>query len=98
MTVEQGDELEKNHFQTRIVLWKIEDGKGFDDLVINKGSHYKDCMKGVSYQAFSRIYEMVLQEVLKSFEVSSPREIKPEDADLFNQRMQRMVEKEIGLK
>ena len=92
------NELEKNHFQTRIVLWKIEDGKGFDDLVINKGSHYKDCMKGVSYQAFSRIYEMVLQEVLKSFEVSSPREIKPEDADLFNQRMQRMVEKEIGLK
>ena len=91
-------ELTENyHFQTRLIVWGIEDGKGFDDLVIKKGERYYQSMKVLSYQDFSKKYNQVLLKVCESFDARTTRDIKSEDAELFNVRMQKQMEKAVGL-
>ena len=87
----------KYHFQTRLIVWGIDNGKGFDDLVIKKGEQYYKSLKMITYKDFSEHYNCVLQKVCESFGVKTSRDIKSEDAELFNIRMQKQMEKAVEI-
>ena len=92
------DELKKNGISTHLILWSIRNGKGFDDLVINKGQRYAQYLKSIPYQTFEVAYAVTLKEVLQKFGCESVRDIRQEDIQRFTNTMQSQMETTVGIK
>lgn len=90
--------LLKHGLKPFLLLWPIEKGKGFDDLVLSQGSVYYQYMVDVSYKRFESLYEETLAKVLQQYGVSGVREIKdPDKRASFNKEMQTSIQKAVGL-
>ena len=55
--------LQERNMDVRMVVWKLEYGKGFDDLMNNQGINYKKYVKAITYQHFERLYQACLREL-----------------------------------
>jgi hypothetical protein len=88
----------KNGISTHLILWSIRNGKGFDDLVINKGQRYAQYLKSIPYQTFEVAYAVTLKEVLQKFGCESVRDIRQEDIQRFTNTMQSQMETTVGIK
>ena len=91
-------ELSAMGFRTNLILWSKKYGKGFDDLVINKGSRYASYLKTMRYLHFADIYSKVLGQALGIYEVKEVREIQKDRANDFSEDLQDMMEKALELK
>lgn len=77
---EMGEYLRDHGLRPYVLLWPIEKGKGFDDLVLQQGSTYHRYMKDMSFRQFESLYESVLKETLSEFSVEKVQEISEEKA------------------
>ncbi len=90
--------LNNHGLKPYLLLWPIEKGKGFDDLVLTQGSVYYQYMVDVSYKRFELIYEKTLHDVLGNYSVTSVREIRESDRRAsFNKEMQSSIQVAVGL-
>ena len=81
-----------------VILWPIERGKGFDDLVLRNGEEYRKLIKSMSFRKFEKIYSDALRDTLASFGAGRVRDIKTAQMrSLFNKKMQEAVEENAGL-
>ena len=59
-------------FKPIMLVWSIENGKGFDDLVHSKGvAHYKSCLKAIRSEEFVQIFTAIVKALLAEMGVSS---------------------------
>lgn len=89
--------LWKEGLKARVVLWRKEHGKGFDDLVLAKGSFYPRFLKYVTYAEYEAVHRRCLKECLAHFGTDSPRGIKKEQAGAFIRMLQETTEEALGL-
>lgn len=92
------ESLQEHGLKPFLLLWPIEKGKGFDDLVLSQGSIYHRFMADISYRRFEPLYEKAVQEVLSRYSVTRVRDIKEAAARAsFNRDVQAAVQKLIGI-
>ena len=77
-----------------LVLWRIRDGKGFDDLVLRYGNDYAERLTYMTFPKFEGIYQKALLEVLKEMSAADIREMDAEKRGQFTKLLQSRVEKE----
>ena len=59
-------------FKPIMLVWSIENGKGFDDLVHLKGvAHYKLYLKAIRSEEFVQIFAAIVKALLAEMGVSS---------------------------
>lgn len=91
-------ELQKNGFFPKVLLWAKEHGKGFDDLVINVGSRYKNYLTSMTFDEFDEVYQRTLSETLTLYQVKDIKDVKAEESTAFVAELQELMEEELGLK
>lgn len=65
-------ELKNMGFKPIMLVWSIENGKGFDDLVHLKGvAHYKLYLKAIRSEEFVQIFAAIVKALLAEMGVSS---------------------------
>lgn len=65
-------ELKGMGFKPIMLVWSIENGKGFDDLVHSKGvAHYKSYLKAIRSEEFVQIFTVIVKALLAEMGVSS---------------------------
>lgn len=65
-------ELKNMGFKPIMLVWSIENGKGFDDLVHSKGvAHYKSYLKAIRSEEFVQIFTAIVKTLLAEMGVSS---------------------------
>ena len=85
-------------FPPLLLLWPIDKGKGFDDLVLSQGSCYHKYMVDISYRRFEPLYEKAVQEVLDRCGAARVRDIKgAAERARFNKAIQEAVQEAVGL-
>ena len=77
-----------------LVLWRIRDGKGFDDLVLRYGNDYAERLTYMTFPKFEGIYQKALLKVLKEMGAADIREMDAEKRGQFTKLLQSRVEKE----
>ena len=92
------DELDKMNVHSNVILWSKSCGKGFDDLVINKGQNYKKFMKCLPFEEFEKTYEKTVTDVLHSFQVDEIKNLPTSDAENFINQLQDEAEARFELK
>ena len=80
------------------VMWAIENGKGFDDLVNAHPGGYKSLLRYVNFADFKKKYTEALKDTLSAFNAARIRDIKKKDAQAFAEALQRNMEKIFELK
>ena len=76
-----------------LVLWRIKDGKGFDDLVfINGNNNYTQKLHYMTYARFEEVYRSSLWLTLQQVGAADIRDVKKEERKKFNKLMQSNVE------
>lgn len=91
--------LEKEGMLAILILWPKEAGKGFDDLVINKGRmKYASYLVSRPFADFERSYQDALKTILRIHEVQNVAELPKEEREEFAREMQARVEYNVGLK
>lgn len=92
------ESLQEHGLKPFLLLWPIEKGKGFDDLVLSQGSIYHRFMADISYRRFEPLYEKAVQKVLSRYSVTRIRDIKEAAARAsFNKDVQEAVQRIIGI-
>ena len=94
---ELGNELERMGYRTKLLVWKKNLGKGFDDLVIKNGRNYILHLKAVAFSEFEKSYDKQLNQVLSSYNASTIRNITPENANAFANDLQQSMEDSLSL-
>ena len=87
--VTMAEELEKAGYRCLVLLWNPDDGKGFDDLVLNKGNDYTSFMKVAKLEDLKKKYEVSLKTALSKFQAKTVRDIKSKDVDEFKNEVLR---------
>lgn len=54
--------LDLKGFESYVILWSLKDGKGFDDLVLNKGWAFKSYLKCLHFDKFEAVYQACIQQ------------------------------------
>lgn len=90
--------LSEKGIRTFVIAWASSNGKGFDDLYINKGQNYSSFLKSMPYDRFEKKYQKVLAEELRTLNVTDIRDIPKEKAQEFSRNMQKHVEEALELK
>ena len=80
------------------VMWAIENGKGFDDLVNAHPGGYKSLLRYVNFADFKKKYTEALKDTLSAFNAARIRDIKKKDAQAFAEALQKNMEKIFELK
>ena len=92
------DSLQEHGLKPLLLLWPIDKGKGFDDLVLSQGSCYHKYMVDISYRRFEPLYEKAVQEVLDRCGATRVRDIKgAAERARFNKAIQEAVQEAVGL-
>ena len=92
------DSLQEHGLKPLLLLWPIDKGKGFDDLVLSQGSCYHKYMVDISYRRFEPLYEKAVQEVLDRCGAARVRDIKgAAERARFNKAVQEAVQEAVGL-
>ena len=77
-------------------LWRKENGKGFDDLVLKKGNSYKDYIYYEKFTGFEPKYQQVLKDVLAEMGLKSVQDVSTKaQRQEFNKAMQDGVEEAV---
>ena len=83
--------LEEHGWKPVLGLWPIQAGKGFDDLVLSKGSDaFAEYLTYLPYSRFAGIRDQVMKDMLRKYRVSAVREVK--DMKQFVSNLQASVE------
>ena len=85
--------LEKEGLIPKLVLWPIDRGKGFDDLVRKSGQAYKEHLSYMEFKDFEDAYKKALEIVLKMMDAKDLKEIEKERRTEFTALLQRQVER-----
>ena len=92
------ESLQEHGLKSSLLLWPIAKGKGFDDLLLSRGSSYHKHMVDISYKRFEPLYDKAVQGVLDHYGAARVRDIKGSaDRAAFNKDVQEAVETAVGL-
>jgi len=80
-----------------MLVWSKAYGKGFDDLVENRGADFGKYVKAVYVDDFENKYREALNEVLARYGASSMENVPKEQARAFREDLQTMVERKAGV-
>lgn len=93
-------ELKGMGFKPIMLVWSIENGKGFDDLVHSKGvAHYKSCLKAIRSEEFVQIFTAIVKALLAELGVPSVSAFKnnKEMNSKFTSLLQKRMEEALSL-
>ena len=89
--------LKKHGLVPYLILWPIEKGKGFDDLVLGQGSQYYEHLRDIPYGRFEPLFQKSMKETLGKYGAARVRDVKKENTSAFNRDMQAAVQKAVGV-
>ena len=94
---EMSKALQEMGLRVDIIAWRMEYGKGIDDLMHAKGEKYKDLLKVVRFDDFEKIYDFLSGKLLQKYGAKSQKALQGLDRTWYAIDMQIGMEDALGL-